>query len=85
MVLQRKSQNWRCEMNSESILMGVWLGGVTAGIVLALNGLVQLAVRNKTGLWKDGGTSLLGGIIVAGALIAMMVLWLGQRLIPPPG
>lgn len=71
-------------MNSESILIGVWLAGVIAGMVLALNGLVQLAVRNKTGPWKDGGASLLAGIIVAGVLISLMV-WLGSRLIPPPG
>jgi len=49
-----------------------------------LNGAVQLAVRNKTGPWKDGGASFLAGIIVAGVSIGMMV-WLGSRLIPPPG
>ena len=71
-------------MNSESILIGVWLGAVIAGMVLALNGLVQLAVRNKTGPWKEGGASLLAGAIVAGVSISLMV-WLGYRLVPPPG
>jgi hypothetical protein len=70
-------------MNSESILIGVWLGTVIAGMVLILNGAVQLAVRNKTGPWKDGGASFLAGIIVAGVSIGVMV-WLGPRLIPPP-
>jgi hypothetical protein len=71
-------------MDWRSLVIFVWLAVTIAGIVLALNGLVQLAVRNKIGRWKDGGASLLTGVIVAGVLIAVMVLWLGQRLIPPP-
>ena len=71
-------------MDWRSLVIFVWLALTTAGIVLALNGLVQLAVRNRTGPWKDGGASLSAGVIVAGVLIAVMVLWLGWRLIPPP-
>jgi len=37
-----------------------------AGLVLALNGVVQLCVRKKTGPWKEGGASLLAGAIIAG-------------------
>jgi predicted phage tail protein len=40
------------------------LGSATAGPVLALNGVVQLCVRKKTGLWKEGGASLLAGAII---------------------
>jgi len=41
------------------------LGSATAGPVLALNGVVQLCVRKKTGRWKEGGASLLAGAIIA--------------------
>ena len=58
-------------MDSATILMGFY----TAGLVLAFNGAVQLAVRNKTGAWKDGGANLLTGGIVAGVSIGLMV-WL---------
>ena len=71
-------------MDYRSLVAGVWLAVVIAGIVLMLNGAVQLAVRNKTGPWKDGGATFLAGIIVAGVSIGLMV-WLGFRLIPPPG
>jgi hypothetical protein len=71
-------------MDSQTILIGVWLGAVMAGIILMFNGAVHLAVRNKAGPWKDGGASLLAGIIVAGVSVGLM-LWLGWRLIPPPG
>jgi VIT1/CCC1 family predicted Fe2+/Mn2+ transporter len=71
-------------MDYRSLMSGVWLAVVIAGIVLMLNGAVQLAVRNKTGPWKDGGANFLAGIIVAGVSIGLMV-WLGFRLIPPPG
>jgi hypothetical protein len=40
------------------------LGSATAGPVLALNGVVQLCVRKKTGPWKEGGASLLAGAII---------------------
>ena len=71
-------------MDYRSLVAGVWLAVVIAGIVLMLNGALQLAVRNKTGPWKDGGATFLAGIIVAGVSIGLMV-WLGFRLIPPPG
>ena len=51
----------------------ILLGSTTAGMVLLLNGVVQLAVRNKTGPWKDGGASLLAGIIVAGVPIGVAI------------
>jgi hypothetical protein len=71
-------------MDYGSILAGVWLATIIAGLVLMLNGAVQLAVRNKTGPWKDGGANFLAGIIVAGVSLGVMV-WLGPRLIGPPG
>jgi hypothetical protein len=71
-------------MDSQSILIGVWFGAVMASIVLMASGAVHLAVRNKAGPWKDGGASLLAGIIVAGVSVGLM-MWLGWRLIPPPG
>jgi hypothetical protein len=47
-------------------LMGVL---VLVGLVLVFNGLVQLRVRNKTGPWRQGGASLLAGVILAGASV----------------
>lgn len=61
-------------MYSTSILITIWIGACAAGIVLLVNGVVQLAVRNKTGPWKEGGESLLAGAIVAGVSIGTM-LW----------
>ena len=69
-------------MDYRLILTGVWLATGIAGIVVMLNGAVKLAVRNKTGPWKDGGADLLAGIIVAGVSIGLMVC-LAFRLIPP--
>jgi hypothetical protein len=71
-------------MDYETIVIVVWMGAIVAGIVLMLNGVVQLVVRNRTGPWKDGGASLLAGIIVAGVSIGLM-MWQGWRLIQPPG
>ena len=45
----------------------------TAGMVLLLNGVVGLCVRNKTGPWKEGGASLLAGAIVTGVLLMVIV------------
>ena len=47
-------------------LLSSWLftGFLMVGLVLALNGVVQLCVRNKTGPWKEGGASLLAGAII---------------------
>lgn len=61
----------------------ILFASAVAGMVLLLNGVVQLAVRNKTGPWKDGGASLLAGIIVAGVSLGLLV-WL-MSIIPPPG
>jgi len=44
------------------------------GVVLALNGVVQLSVRKKTGPWKEGGASLLAGAIITGVLISVVGL-----------
>jgi len=44
-----------------------------AGLVLLFSGLVQVCVRNKTGRWKEGGASVLAGVVLAGAL---PILWL---------
>ena len=61
----------------------VLLGSFIAGMVIMVNGVVQLLVRNKMGPWKDGGASLVAGIIVAGVSIAVLV-GLGMMTIPPP-
>jgi len=45
-----------------------------AGVLLVFIGVVQVAVRKKTGLWKDGGANLLAGLIVAGVCIGLDVL-----------
>ena len=49
----------------------ITMGFYTAGLVLALNGAVQLAVRKKTGPWKEGGTNLLTGGIIAGVAVGV--------------
>jgi hypothetical protein len=61
----------------------ILLGSLIAGMVLMVNGVVQLLVRNKTGLWKVGGANLVAGIVVAGVSIAVLVA-LGLMNIPPP-
>lgn len=70
-------------MDYRSMVVFVWWAILTAGVILALSGLVRLAVRNKAGPWKDGGASLLSGVIVTGVLVALM-LWLGWPLMGPP-
>ena len=62
-------------MDYFTILMGSYI----AGMVLMLNGAVQLAVRNKTGPWKEGGGNFVTGIIVAGVSIGLLV---GLILVP---
>jgi len=52
-----------------------------AGLVVLLNGVVQVCVRNKTGRWKEGGASVLAGVIVAGALSVLWFLWSGGFLV----
>jgi len=49
------------------------LGFSLPSLVLVFNGVVQLSVRNKTGAWKEGGASLLAGVIVAGVAVFWMV------------
>jgi predicted phage tail protein len=61
----------------------IWWWLLIVGLVLAFTGVVQLCVRKKTGPWKEGGASLLAGIIVAGVTIGLM-FWLGPRFIPLP-
>jgi len=61
----------------------ILLGSFIAGMVLMVNGVVQLLVRNKTGPWKDGGANSVAGIIVAGVSIVVLVR-LGMMNIPPP-
>jgi hypothetical protein len=72
------------KMDFDMILLDIGLSVYITGTVLVLNGVVQLAARNKKGAWKDGGANLLGGIIVVGVLIGLM-LWQGWRLISVPG
>ena len=63
-------------MDYYSLVMGAYI----AGIVLMLNGAVQLAVRNRKGLWKEGGANFVTGVIVAGGGIGGMV-WLIMRAV----
>jgi hypothetical protein len=51
---------------SDLLLIWLFTGFLIVGLVLALNGVVQLCVRKKTGPWKEGGASLLAGAIIAG-------------------
>ena len=46
---------------------------VIAGLVLFFNGVVQLSVRKGTGHWKEGGASLLAGVIIAG--VGLFMVW----------
>jgi len=55
---------------------------VIAGLVLFFNGVVQLRGEKETGLWKEGGASLLAGIIVTGVTIGLM-FWLRMLLALP--
>ena len=46
--------------------------------------MVQLSVEKETGLCKEGGASLLAGIIVAGMIIGWMFwFWLSVIYVPP--
>jgi hypothetical protein len=45
-----------------------------AGPLLLFNGAVQLCVRKKTGLWKEGLATLLAGAIIAGVPILLVYL-----------
>jgi len=58
-------------------LWGVMGVLILVGLVLVFNGLVQLSVRNRTGPWKQGGASLLGGVILVGASVVAGVLFPG--------
>ena len=50
------------------------LGPLIAGLVLAFSGVVQLCVRKKTGLWKEGLATLVAGAIIAGTPILLVPL-----------
>ena len=47
--------------------------GSAAGILLIVGGTVQLAVRKKTGLWKEGGAKVVAGFVVAAVFIGLVV------------
>jgi hypothetical protein len=70
-------------INYDLIYFVTLLGSFISGMVLMVNGVVQLLVRNKTGPWKDGGANFVAGIIVAGVSIVVLV-GLGMMNIPPP-
>jgi hypothetical protein len=57
-------------------------GILIVGLVLFFNGVVQLRGEQETGLWKEGGASLLAGIIVTGVTIGLM-FWLRMLLALP--
>ena len=59
---------------------GIYLGFLLAGLALAVNGVVKLCVRKKTGLWKEGLATLLAGAIIALApilLVRLVILLFG--------
>jgi hypothetical protein len=88
--LSVRNKTGRWKEGGASLLTGVILAGVSvvaavlfpgtlevlilAGLVLAFNGAVQLGVRNKTGPWKEGGASLLAGVIIMGGAVFWDVL-----------
>jgi hypothetical protein len=88
--LSVRNKTGRWKEGGASLLAGVILTGVSvgaavlfpgtlevlilAGLVLAFNGAVQLGVRNKTGPWKEGGASLLAGVIIMGGAVFWDVL-----------
>ena len=59
---------------SSLLLSWLFTGFLIVGLVIALNGLVQLCVRKKTGLWKEGLATLLAGAIIAVAPILLVPL-----------
>jgi hypothetical protein len=59
------------------IMLEIWKSGSIAGVLLILGGAVQLVVRNKKGLWRDGGAYLLTGFIVIGVLLGLLA-WIGD-------
>jgi len=62
---------WPIVLGSPRIL--IWQCFLAAGLVLLFNSVVQLCVRKKAGPWKEGGASLLAGIIVAGVPIGVAI------------
>ena len=56
-------------------LWGLMFILIWIGLVLVFNGLVQLRVRTRTGPWKEGGASLLAGVILAGVSVGTAVLF----------
>jgi len=50
---------------------------ILVGLVLVFDGLVQLSVRNRSGPWKEGGASLLVGVILAVVSVVAGVLFPG--------
>jgi hypothetical protein len=60
-------------VSSDFLLIGFFI----AGLVLAFNGVGQLGVREETGWWKEGGASLLAGVIIVGVSIYWLpgLLW----------
>jgi len=59
---------------SDLLLAWLFTGFLIVGPVLALDGVVQLCIRKKTGPWKEGRASLLAGAIIAG--VSVFLLWL---------
>ena len=54
------------------------LGLLMAGLVFGFDRGVQRCVRNKSGKWKEGGASLLAGIIITGVSLVAAVLFPGR-------
>ena len=63
------SRPWMVYHAQEGIFSLIFSGFLLVGLVLLFNGVVQLCVRNKTGPWKEGGASLLAGVIIAGVSV----------------
>jgi hypothetical protein len=58
----------------------MWWFFLVAGLVFLFNGVVQLRIRNKSGPWKEGGASLLAGVIIVG--VSVLVGWLAGKRLP---
>ena len=55
-------------METANIIMGFYI----AGLVLALNGGVQLIARKAK--WPEGGANFITGMIVAGVAVVLLML-----------
>lgn len=62
---------------SYEMIWGLMAILILVGLVLVFNGLVELSVRNRSSPWKEGGASLLAGVILAVVSVVAGVLFPG--------